>query len=51
MFRRPTTLKDSEKKKRERIERARATRKATWYAKKLSKEVNSNGVKKSWGRS
>ena len=38
---------DSAKKKRERVERARASRKDTWYTKKLSKEVN-NGVKKSW---
>ena len=38
---------DSAKKKKDRIERARATRKAYWYKKKLSKEVNDNGVKKS----
>ena len=36
---------DSAKKKKDRIERARATRKAYWYKKKLSKEVNDNGVK------
>ena len=38
---------DSAKKKRERVQRARASRKATWYAKKLTKEVSINGVKKS----
>ena len=45
MFRHNNLKTDSAKKKRERVERA--SRKATWYAKKLTKEVSINGVKKS----
>ncbi len=46
MFYHNNTREDSEKKKKERIERARASRKAYWFKKKL-KEGKDSGTKKS----
>lgn len=46
MFMHDNRKEDSAKKKKERIERARATRRAYWFNKK-AKEAKQNGTKKS----